>query len=228
MKYIVTMLVITGCYSSIAVTDDDAVDVADSDGDSAVDGDGDADTDDGTDYAGTDTVAGDEDVILEHLFPLAVGNTWEYSYESSSCGERCDRIEPKVEKIISESQATYEYLWRRSARTDYLYFEDGELWFMTGQEERLYMALPLEDGATWEYWGGIIYQWSYEGAVRVPAGNFDDCWTRAAISGRSSDELSLEYTYCPKVGKILEWREWIDGDGVEQWEELELIRYDLY
>jgi hypothetical protein len=60
---------------------------------------------------------------------------------------------------------------------------------------------PLVDGYKWVITNGPVFRWKFAGEVTVPAGTFQNCWTRVHVP-LSNQKRGPDNTYCPGIGRV--------------------------
>jgi|GEM_PF-2304631 len=174
---------------------DDPEVAAASGGGAAVGGDGDTDTGTGGSEAAVDHTA-------SSLYPMAVGNVWEYEveeHEVGSCPEglRSHEFTEEVEiggkmglegTVLCNGELTA--TMTSDGSTIEQYYAPDARWFTSFQE-------PLAEGTSWDPFPTLTLSWADAGTVTVPAGTFDSCWERV-----SSVPSSAQNTYCVGIGLV--------------------------
>ena len=177
------------------------------DGDSG-DGDGDSatsDNDTSSSGDGDGSSGGDGDGDLLSLFPLAVGNTWNYSV---SLPDQCQGQSDAVHEVLALADLkglptyTYDngcqsmdtsqsYLRRENLDRTLAFVSGADMWIVALEE-------PVEEGMMWSdpVIPNLSFAWTYLGQVTVPAGTFDDCWRRTGTT---------QVDYCRGVGPVRHW-----------------------
>lgn len=142
------------------------------------------------------------------LLPLAVGNTWTYSATMLSSG--CDM--PNEVNVISLEP----YEGKMAFQLTDSCFDTGPSWLSVvdgtiqqfADAWRTSVGAPVSEGSRWTYNEVVEYEWQSAGAVTVPAGTFQNCWTRVTVD----KPASIERTYCPGVGRVLDEREGVRSE----------------
>lgn len=138
------------------------------------------------------------------LLPIARGNLWYYEIELMGAGPACP-----VETVNYIGDGSFELPDGREALQYGGFCFDDPLSFIVGTgdlvdvydefQQRSAVALqePVTEGFSWESSPGVTFSWTREPApVEVPAGSFDDCWTRLSADGTRTS------TYCRGVGRV--------------------------
>lgn len=152
---------------------------------------------------------------VRQLAPLAVGNWWTYQLAGQDCGS-------------GQATSSIDYTQQIGGRTAFalrffceplvpdrwlLHNPGGQLvdrWDDDEDEWARVIDEPLQEGHSWDSLDDTTFTWQYAGTVTVPAGTFDDCWTRL---GDPNDA-----TFCPGVGRV---RDMASGYSAE------LVDYDV-
>lgn len=147
------------------------------------------------------------------LYPLATGNSWTYSVAAVGSGSICaagtheqhvvsanavdSRAAFQMTNFCSGVASTYDYAPNKNDEIDFYY-----------SNQWLTLVDPtLTEGHMWPYFN-TSYHWHREGAVTVPAGTYDDCWT--AVQDVS---YTASLTYCRGVGLVRSYSSDLAGSG---------------
>ena len=159
----------------------------------------------GTGGAGS---GGQGTVLPSDLFPLALGNRWTYVLLADPTGY-CDPTYLSEEVYdtdeldgVSGFILTSPCYAPDPALDARLAFVDGEVVQRLEDAWQVVLAAPVEPNAAWDlpYGGGTFnYSWSFEGEVTVPAGTFQNCWSRRLSPAEASPDIDV---YCPGVGPV--------------------------
>jgi hypothetical protein len=165
--------------------------------------------------SGSVGASGGAAVVAADLLPLADGNNWTYSaaeeiegctmanrlqvsgpesYEGRMAYRLVDSCSPDSPSLVSVNEGRIEQFSKQ--------------WDVT-------LGMPLAEGTTWQYSLGTTFKWQAVGTVTVPAGTFENCWKRVAMSQANATHR----TYCPGVGRVLDER----GEAKS-----ELVSYELH
>lgn len=138
------------------------------------------------------------------LLPIAPGNLWSYEIELMGMGPECP-----VETVNFVGEGGFQLPDGRDvAHFVGFCFTDPTSYIVgTGDMVDVYdefqqhaaVALqePVTEGFSWESSPSVTFSWTREPSpLEVPAGSFDDCWTRLTADG------SRTSTYCRGVGKV--------------------------
>lgn len=148
----------------------------------------------------------------EPLLPIASGNNWYYQLEIVGQGPNClidignsmyagGFVLPDGREAMNFQGFCVDVFLFVIGTGDRVetYDEDGQLVVVSLDE-------PVADGHSWEASPGRTFTWNREPApVTVPAGTFEDCWTRVEVG------LPYTSTYCRGVGKVREALGDVDG-----------------
>ena len=158
----------------------------------------------GTDSSGAPqggvSAGGGGDVIPTQLLPLAVGNRW--TYQVTGGGTNCaDGMHDAtiVGMATQGGEQAFEFRdFCKENQPSYLRDSGDEILEYQAEWARSFAA-PLQEGYSWMFTQNYQLQWHFVGSVTVPAGTFNNCWQRLAMS--MGDTLGSR-TYCPGVGPV--------------------------
>lgn len=152
------------------------------------------------------------------LFPLTVGNRWTYAHTELGPGttcptglaayvrtvERTETVDGRLAHVVSWPCAPDVELLLAPEANELLQWFEGStpIWSVT-------LAAPVQEGHRWtDPQLGIEFTWRSAGTVTVPAGVFEDCWTRTAqLTGSSSGGSQSTFTYCAGIGPVRQWND---------------------
>jgi len=156
---------------------------------------------------GTGGTAG---VVPSDLFPLALGNSWTWVVINEATADTCDEnylVEELYEAdtvggrdalIISSACAPPDL--EQDARMAVV---DQEVTQWIDEQWQVTLSAPVGGDHTWTIVSSGApgdYRWVATGEVTVPAGTFQNCWTRQLLP----EEPTSIRTYCPGVGPVRE------------------------
>jgi hypothetical protein len=140
------------------------------------------------------------------LLPLAVGNVWSYQFSSPGAQVQCEadlvaHVSRVVRTEVVDGRDAYLVTWPCASEDDpdtfvYVTQTDGEIQQRIGDSRYSTLPNPVIAGHSWEV-VGVQYEWSFAGTMTVPAGTFENCWSRTPHLG-----FVAEVTYCPDVGPV--------------------------
>ena len=132
------------------------------------------------------------------LWPLAVGNTW--SSTASVDDPTCD---PDAMEVVGfelhEGRMAYRLTLSCTSDDLWVNVEGGSVYQFLGGAWKPSMAMPVEEGAVWDWDASYKFAWTKVASVTVKAGTFTDCWRRI---DPKSDQAATR-VYCPGVGGVL-------------------------
>lgn len=157
---------------------------------------------DGTTGPSNDT-DGPPGPVADDLFPMPEGASW--TYEVTGDGAICptgSQTATVGTTVDAGGRQATEYITFCGGRVHpviaapsgvEIYIESADSWSVM-------LDTPIEDGHSWTF-AAYDNEYTYEdaGTITVPAGTFDNCWTRL-------DSLGPTSTYCPGIGKVREER----------------------
>lgn len=157
--------------------------------------------------SGGAATGGQSVTIPADLFPLAVGNIWTYSILEQPMPDFCDP-EHLTEEVYAldtvggrEGFVTSAVCFAPSDQDSRLAAVDGEIQQWIGDMWHVTLAAPLKDGHRWILDVGeppSEFSWQSTGTVTVPAGTFENCWSRVPVPV----EAGVVVTYCLGVGPV--------------------------
>lgn len=148
---------------------------------------------------------GDDEVVATDLQPLAIGSSWQY--ERTHLTLLGDNVPACGLGPATMSIAEMLDLDSRSAirlntvcNNNMFLSVDGDAidWHdMDGMPRwRRHLENPVVENMEWTTHFDIVFRWTPQGAISVPAGDFDNCWRREVVG-------TMTYTvYCPGVGPV--------------------------
>lgn len=147
-------------------------------------------------------------VLPSDLFPLALGNRWTYVVLNDPTGY-CDQTYLDEEAYATDELDGVSCFVLSSpcyapdpAYDSRLAVVDDEVVQRLDETWRAVLKAPVAEGTGWivpygtESFG---YGWYFEGEVTVPAGTFQNCWSRRLSPPEASPDID---TYCPGVGPV--------------------------
>ncbi len=142
--------------------------------------------------------------LKRSIFPIADGWTWTYNlitFGNSTFGVPCQpgtRTQSmSATATIQGKTAVWLPLLCASTPTNAAYSVTGDqVWKWTGTEWISYLDAPLTEGRSFIS-GTRAYTWYRPYNVTVPAGTFNDCWTK---KDNRSDSFE---TFCRGVGLVI-------------------------
>jgi hypothetical protein len=154
-------------------------------------------------------------VVAADLLPLADGNNWTYSAEEDI--EGCTMANHLQVTGPESYEGRMAYRLVDSCSPDspsFVSVIEGRIEQFSKQWD-VTLGMPLAEGTTWQYSVSTTFTWQAVGTVTVPAGTFENCWKRVAMSQANATHR----TYCPGVGRVLDER----GEAKS-----ELVSYELH
>lgn len=150
----------------------------------------------GTSTGGTSTGGGASDT---RLLPLEANRTWTLVASAIDATLPVTTCADPQSTVVGRA-ATPEgdgWLYDPTCGTErFIMVQNGDdiTAFSEDLTQRIeYMKTPVVDGATWS-----SYRWQSVGSVTVPAGTFQDCWRRIAVTATQEDWVE----FCRGVGLV--------------------------
>jgi hypothetical protein len=141
---------------------------------------------------------GNSGVTPETLFPLAVGNQWNFQMTVTGPNPPC-AAGPVTIAVTKTGTVRGRPAF---ATTDTCFgpgddsVNAGQIESISGSQWNVTLASPVQDGHSWP-WQGTTLTWQRVGTVSVPAGTFSECWARVP-----SNPAEATATYCNHVGPV--------------------------
>ena|GEM_PF-1681639 len=145
--------------------------------------------------------------LADALFPLTQDNSWTYVVIKDVDGE-CDQVYLTeriydVDDIGGREAPVISQLCGLSSKgfDSRLTAANGQVYQWLSPRWNRILPMPLQEGYTWTIVNGPTFRWKYEGEVKVPAGTFQECWTRDHVPAVGQRQ-GPSNTYCPGIGRV--------------------------
>ncbi len=144
----------------------------------------------------------DSIVHARELQPLAANSRWTYQVsvagEGGPCaaGDHSSTLEPG--KLVTEQAVFTQTSFCDDSKVQVSRAGD-QIQELVDGSWRTTLAMPLQEGVTWESAPGKRFHWHRIGWVKVLAGTFPECWERIEEGGSNRARV-----YCAGVGLVSE------------------------
>jgi hypothetical protein len=149
----------------------------------------------------------------DKLYPLKTGASWTYKVTAVGGGSVCAAGE-YTSKVIGPKSVggkdAFEVTGWCSASPGAQVIAPGagdEVFFYYSGEWLTLLDGNVTEGYSWSYFN-TSYKWKKEGAVTVPAGTYNDCWS--AVQNVSYTAYT---TYCRGIGPVRSYSADLNGAG---------------